>query len=60
MSVETSQPRCAPAVCLSLPVLGVVCPDSSANGGPNDNQKLPQPYWGENGPVTPLDDSIQP
>lgn len=44
----------------SLPVLGVVCPDSGAHGGPDDDQKLPQPYWGEHRPVAPLDDSIEP
>lgn len=47
-------------MCDSLPVLGVVCPDSGANRGPNNDQQLPQPYWGENSPVAPLDDSIQP
>lgn len=47
-------------VCESLPVLGVVCPDSSAHRGPNDDQQLPQPYRGEHSPVVPLDDPIQP
>lgn len=37
-----------------------MCPDSSAHGGPNDDQQLPQPYRGEHSPVAPLDDSIQP
>lgn len=37
-----------------------MCPDSSAHRGPNNDQQLPQPYWGENSPVAPLDDSIQP
>lgn len=45
---------------VNLPVLGVVGPDSSAHRRPNDDQQLPQPYWGEHGPVAPLDDSIQP
>lgn len=44
----------------SLPVLGVVGPDSGADRGPDDDQQLPQPYGGEHSPVAPLDDSIQP
>lgn len=44
----------------SLPVLGVVRPDSSPHGGPDDDQQLPQPYRGEHRPVAPLDDSIEP
>lgn len=44
----------------SLPVLGIVSPDSSAHRGPNNDQQLPQPYWGEDSPVAPLNESIQP
>ena len=47
-------------MCVSLPVLRVVRPDSSAHRSPNNDQELPQPYWGENSPVAPLDNSIQP
>lgn len=43
-----------------LPVLGVVRPHSRSHRGPDDDQQFPQPYWGEDGPVAPLDDPIQP
>lgn len=45
---------------MRLPVLRVVGPHSGAHRGPDDHQQFPEPYWGENGPVAPLNDSIQP
>lgn len=46
-------------MCVSLPVLRVMSPNSGAHRGPDDDQQLPQPYWGEHSPVAPLDVSIQ-
>lgn len=44
----------------SLPVLGIVGPHPGAHRSTDNDQQLPQPYWGENRPVAPLNDSIQP
>lgn len=46
-------------MCVSLPVLRVMSPHSGAHRGPDDNQQLPQPYWGKHSPVAPLDDSVE-
>lgn len=34
-------------------------PNARAHGGARDDQQLPQPYRGEDGPVAPLDDAVQ-
>lgn len=35
-------------------------PDPGAHRGPEDDEQLPEPYGSEDGPVAPLDDSVQP